>query len=149
LRSELIKTEVVNRFVILNENVFEEAFVESVILEINENHKRSKFEVFNSDFNFIQNIETEDLSSADNYRIQPSSSSKELQLTNKIFESSIPLSGILDFCIGIQIGGHGDSKEFKAKYITNSVMDESSKKVIDGKDFDSYRINWKTKYIKY
>lgn len=29
------------------------------------------------------------------------------------------------------------------------MLDTSCKKVIDGKDFDAFKINWKSKYIRY
>ncbi|MCP9200586.1 N-6 DNA methylase [Gramella sp. GC03-9] len=149
LRKELISKKLLSRFVILDENVFEEAFVESVILEIDKSKNKSMFQVLNSDFNLIRNIKTSELSSEDSYRIQPNISLEEVQIINTILKNSNPLSDILDFCIGIQVGGHGDSKMFKEKYITNSYIDESCKKVIDGKDFDTFTINWNSKFIKY
>ncbi|MGM0579756.1 MAG: DUF7149 domain-containing protein [Bacteroidota bacterium] len=149
LRKRILENKDINKLVILDDKVFDEAFVESIILILNRTNKIDTFPVLNSQFSIIREINVNEFDSSSDFRIQANLSQEQNNLINKIEELSTPLGEILDFCIGIQIGGHGDSKEFKSKFITNNPSDETYKKVIDGKDFDTYKINWTSKYIKY
>ena len=56
---------------------------------------------------------------------------------------------MINFCIGIQIGGAGNSKGFKEDFISDSKVFPDYKKFIDGKDFKPYQIKWQGKYLKY
>ncbi|MBR9847750.1 MAG: hypothetical protein GYB35_17395 [Algicola sp.] len=73
----------------------------------------------------------------------------DLNLLDKINNNSIKLGTVSDICIGIQIGGAGNSKDFKEKYIRNNKETDNHKKFIDGKDFEPYSINWSGNYISY
>ena len=73
----------------------------------------------------------------------------DLNLLDKIDKNSLKLGAISDICIGIQIGGAGNSKDFKEKYIRNNKETANHKKFIDGKDFEPYSIKWSGNYISY
>ncbi len=70
------------------------------------------------------------------------------ELIKKVKSISVSLGGISDICIGIQLGGSsgGDSKK---NFVSSIRMDETYKKVLDGKDINTYQKNWDGLYVQY
>ena len=70
------------------------------------------------------------------------------ELIKKVKNISVSLGRISDICIGIQLGGSsgGDSKK---NFISSIREDETYKKVLDGKDINTYQKNWEGFYVKY
>ena len=96
-------------------------------------------------FKVIRNIEYDDLKTVSDSRLQVSLSLRDDSILFKVKTCSIKLGEIVDFCIGIQVGGEGNSKDFKAKYISEEKFSEDYKKFLDGKDFEPYLISWPKK----
>jgi hypothetical protein len=149
LREYLIKNNLLNIVTVLDRNVFDQAFVESIVLELDNLSYKKSFNVFDEKFSLIRKIFYSDILSSNSIVIQVEHFDQNSTIEKKIFAKSIKLKSVVDFCIGIQVGGEGSSKDFKNQYISNVPYDESYKKVIDGKDFDIYYVNWLNKYIKY
>ena len=149
LRNYLIENNLLDIIVVLDSTVFEEASVESVVIEIDNLKNKENVQLLNKGFKPIGQIENLQLLKTKEARIQINTNVNELQIISKIESRSINLDKVIDFCIGIQIGGHGNSKDFKDKYLSNEQIDDNYKRVIDGKDFDNYTINKSEKYIKY
>jgi hypothetical protein len=149
LREYLIKNNLLNIVTVLDRNVFDQAFVESIVLELDNLSYKKSFNVFDEKFSLIRKIFYSDILSSNSIVIQVEHFDQNSTIEKKIFAKSIKLKSVVDFCIGIQVGGEGSSKDFKNQYISNVPYDESYKKVIDGKDFDIYYVNWPNKYIKY
>ena len=63
-------------------------------------------------------------------------------LIKKINNVSVSLGSISDICIGIQLGGSSGS-DSKKNFISSIKKDETYKKVLDGKDINSYQKSWK------
>ena len=69
-------------------------------------------------------------------------------LIKKINNVSVPLGSISDICIGIQLGG-GSGSASKKNFISSIQKDETYKRVLDGKDINSYQTSWKELYVRY
>lgn len=149
IRKYLIKYRLLDILVVLDDSVFEEASVESIILMLNKINENDNISLVDKQFKLIGKVSSSKLLESEDSRIQVSIDSSELDIISKIQSNSIYLENVIDFCIGIQIGGHGDSKDFKEKYLSNKKIDETYKIVIDGKDFDNYKINKTDKFVKY
>lgn len=149
LREHLINCELLNSISVFDDTVFTEAFVESIILQIDGLLKRSSIKIQDKTFQLIRNAEYEELRCGSDYRIQVLFNDVDNIIINKVNDLSIKLGDIIDLCIGIQVGGEGSSKVFKEKYISNEKLSEEYVKMLDGKDFEPYNIKWPQKYIKY
>jgi hypothetical protein len=149
IRNYLIKNNLLNIIVVLDSTVFEEASVESVVIEIDNLKTNENIYLLDKSFQSIGLISSLQLLKTKDARIQLNTNAAELQIISKIESKSIDLDKVIDFCIGIQIGGHGNSKDFKEKYLSNEKIEDNYKRVIDGKDFDNYNISKSEKYIKY
>ena len=149
LRECLINNELLNSISVFDDTVFTEAFVESIILQIDGLHKRSSIEIQDKTFQLIRNAQYEEFKCGSDYRIQVLYDDVDDIIIKKVNDFSIKLGDIIDFCIGIQVGGEGSSKDFKEKYISNEKLSEEYVKMLDGKDFEPYNIKWPQKYIKY
>jgi hypothetical protein len=149
LRKHLVQNKLLKEIVVLNKMVFEEASVESVIINLNHLHSNESIKLLDETFIPFKEISAIELASTNDSRIQISSNSKDDSIIHKINSKSILLGSILDLCIGIQIGGEGDSKDFKAKYISDEKISSEYKKIIDGKNFEPFSIKWSNKYLKY
>ncbi|PKN53529.1 MAG: type II restriction endonuclease [Deltaproteobacteria bacterium HGW-Deltaproteobacteria-13] len=149
LRASLLKNKLINKITLLDDKVFEEAFVESIIIELDNQANHEIIELVNKSFKLIRKIEYSEFDESKDKRIQVYFNINDRFINNKIAKISIKLGNIVDFCIGIQIGGEGNSKDFKNEFISTTKLDDSYKKILDGKDFDTYKINWPNKFIKY
>ncbi|MCB9207592.1 MAG: N-6 DNA methylase [Ignavibacteriales bacterium] len=147
IRKELIEKSILSRIRLFQDVVFPDASVESVVL-ISEK-KSQNIELNNYDGNKYSEIQFNSIKEDQFFRLQVTLMEKDIDVINKIDGQSLKLDLIADICIGIQIGGAGKSKDFKDKYISNVKKNEKFKKIIDGKDFENYYINWSGKYIEY
>ncbi|KQC11145.1 MAG: hypothetical protein APR54_02945 [Candidatus Cloacimonas sp. SDB] len=149
LRRKLIDDFSIEKIRIFKDDVFPDANVESIVVCSSTLKKHNKILLFDEQDAYIGKTSIETIL-LDNYcRIQINVSNEDLNVLRKINNNTAKLNEIADICIGIQIGGSGNSKDFKEKYISNFKQNETFKKAIDGKDFDPYHINWRNKYISY
>jgi len=149
LRGNLINNQLLNLITVFDDTVFSEAFVESIILQIDNIEKHSVLKLQDRNFKFIRSIGFDDLKAVSDYRIQVSLCLADDSILFRAKTASIKLGEIVDFCIGIQVGGEGNSKDFKTKYISEEKLSEEYKKFLDGKDFEPYLISWPKKYVNY
>jgi adenine-specific DNA-methyltransferase len=149
LRKYLIDSDIWEKAIILDETVFAEAFVESIILKIGNVSVRQSISILDKEFNLIRHVSKNEIQTGKDYRIQLNIDLNDKTIITKIEKNSIALGEIVDFCIGIQLGGEGDSEEFKSKYISDKKVSKEYKKMLDGKDFEPYIIKWSGNYIKY
>ncbi len=147
IRKKYIEDKVLDTIRLFRDDVFPDASVESVVLILSKNRKIVN--LVDEHSNYYGDFELESFKTDKFYRIQVSISKEDLFIINKIDNKSSTLGELADICIGIQIGGAGNSKEFKDKYISRIPEAENYKKFLDGKDFEPYIINWKGNYVLY
>jgi type I restriction-modification system DNA methylase subunit len=82
------------------------------------------------------------------YRFNVYSNSGAETIINKITPQSKLLGELSDICIGIQLGGSSGS-DTKESFLSNSEMNDSYKKVLDGKNINYYRTEWKGQFVRY
>ncbi len=147
IRKKYIEEGTLDTIRLFKDDVFPDASVESVVLISSKNRKN--INLVDEHGNNYGNIETESIKSDKFYRIQVLISKNDQFILSKINNESSKLGEITDICIGIQVGGSGNSKDFKDKYISRESETENHKMFLDGKDFEPYRINWSGSYISY
>jgi len=125
--------------------VFQQAQVETVIIIASNSHptknhcitieSREKYELlqkqFQNDVAFRFNIAFDEQTSS---------------IINKVKTKSERLGDISDICIVIQLGGSGTKKE---SYIGDKELDDTWKKVLDGKDINRFYLKWSNTYVRY
>lgn len=149
LRRYLFEKKLLKSVTIYNELIFENQYVENVVVFINSIQNTSSFEILNKSFEIIKNITYKESLADSEYRIQVNKNLQDENILSKIFSKSILFGKITETCIGIQVGGSGDNNEVKTDFISDIKLDENYKKVIDGKDFEPFIIKPKMKFIKY
>lgn len=128
-----------------NYKVFEDAVVDSIILVlIKEKQENNKIKIISNIKNFQKNIF--DISHIDQSSIKLNEDlsinfSAHLEFNEKIYNDSIKLKDIVDFDQGIITGNN-------KKFLTDSPG-LKTKKVLMGKDFNRYSINYHNIYIIY
>ena len=133
---------------VFKNRVFADAQVETVILVV-ENSKSQKDSVVN----IVENENVTQVSNSkfllsQNFKFNIANNDSTEELLARIEANSIRLGEITDTCIGIQLGGsHGTST--KEDFLTTKASNKSWKKVIDGKEINSYKINWRGNYVHY
>ncbi|WP_179320365.1 Eco57I restriction-modification methylase domain-containing protein [Winogradskyella helgolandensis] len=147
IRKKLLKDKLLFAVRLFDDTVFPDASVESVVLitsnEVNEVEIIQKNGLKKSIVKIIDFFEDKF------FRIQTNISLVESNLLNKIDVNATKLGEIVDICIGIQIGGTGKSKNFKAENISIEKTKDFQVKFLDGKDFVPYNITWSGNYLSY
>lgn len=147
LREHLVNNSLVDSIRTFDNKVFDLPSVENIVLLLSNNSNNS-VNIYNASSG--RNIMPyKNIKSNNNYRILVDFREDELNLLEKIKAQSLFLEDISDICIGIQLGGAGDSSTFKGKYIANKKLSDSYKKIIDGKEIEPYHIRWNGNYLKY
>lgn len=147
LRQSLLANKNIGKIRLFKDDVFPDASVESVVLISGKNI--NKIDLIDYKGDQFGNTDFETIKSDKFYRIQISISQKDTNVIQKIDPVSFKLGSIVEIGIGIQIGGSGNSDDFKEKYISRTCLNEGYKKFLDGKDFEPYIINWSGNYISY
>ena len=147
IRKKLVGDKTLSAVRLFKDDVFPDASVESVVLL--SKYNSSNISVFNENEVFKGKLEYKRIINDQFARLNVQLTADDLNLLDKIDKNSLKLGAISDICIGIQIGGAGNSKDFKEKYIRNNKETANHKKFIDGKDFEPYSIKWSGNYISY
>lgn len=148
LRSHLLQNYSLERVRIFKNRVFENAQVETVILIIS----NSKPEInatteIDNDGN-IQEIRRTKFQGNKNQKINVSNDEHSEAILEKLEQQSTHLGELTDICIGIQLGGsHGSST--KEDFLSNHPKTSSWKKVLDGKNINSYQILPTSTFVHY
>ena len=128
-----------------NITVFEEAVVDSIILILKkEQSKKYDFEKIYNIKNFGNNEYSSRTFTIENVYLNPDFSleiSDNFALILKMQKNSLKLKDIIEFKQGIITGNN-------KKFITNEIS-ENTKKVITGKDFNRYFLNYNGEYVIY
>lgn len=128
-----------------NITVFEEAVVDSIILILKkEQSKKYDFEKIYNIKNFGNNEYSSRTFTIENVYLNPDFSleiSDNFALILKMQKNSLKLKDIIEFKQGIITGNN-------KKFITNKIS-ENTKKVITGKDFNRYFLNYNGEYVIY
>ena len=128
-----------------NITVFEEAVVDSIILILKkEQSKKYDFEKIYNIKNFGNNEYSSRTFTIENLYLNPDFSleiSDNFALILKMQKNSLKLKDIIEFKQGIITGNN-------KKFITNEIS-ENTKKVITGKDFNRYFLNYNGEYVIY
>ncbi len=132
---------------VFKNRVFEDAQVETVILVVS-NSLSLKDSVITIEGESVTKISTKKFLSNQNFKFNVANDDSTEDLLNRIEANSIHLGEITDTCIGIQLGGsHGTNT--KEDFLSNKAKSKSWKKVLDGKDINSYKTNWRGIYVHY
>ncbi len=128
-----------------NVTVFEDAVVDSIILVLKkEQSKNYDFEKIYNIKNFGNNEYSSKTFAIENVYINQDFSlefSDNLALILKMQKNSLKLKNIIEFKQGIITGNN-------KKFLTNEIS-ENTKKVITGKDFNRYFLNYNGEYVIY
>ncbi len=82
------------------------------------------------------------------YRFNVYSNSGAESVINKIVPQSKLLGELSDICIGIQLGGSSGS-DTKESFLSNNEIGSTYKKILDGKDINYYKTEWKGQFVRY
>ncbi len=149
LRKYLVDSKQLKWIAIYKEVVFENQDVENVVVFINKNSSDDCFTLLDNNFQLIKKIEYQEVKKDSEYRIQIDKNDNDTVVINKIFIGTEKFGNISDICIGIQIGGSDENEKVKADYISDVKKNDTFQKVLDGKNFEPFAINWSNKFIKY
>jgi type I restriction-modification system DNA methylase subunit len=147
LRKHIVSNHKLGKLRLFKDDVFPDASVESVVLI--SAHNGHEIELFDYLGDAIGRAKNTDVIADSFCRIQLSVSVGDSAVISKINSVSIPLNNLVEICIGIQLGGSGDSAFFKEQYISSRKNEEHFKPFLDGKDYEPYITNWSGKYIAY
>ena len=123
------------------------AQVESIVTIVKKDDNNESNQVLikgEGDFRIPQSFFAENADFRFNLNIDPPTA----DLIKKINNVSVSLGSISDICIGIQLGGSSGS-DSKKNFISSIKKDETYKKVLDGKDINSYQKSWEGLYVRY
>jgi adenine-specific DNA-methyltransferase len=147
VRELIIKNYSLETIRVFKHKVFENAQVETVIIII-ENKKNRKDSSVNIETEEIIQIPTEKFLTNKNFKFNVASDDISEKLIEKITNCSISLGELTDICIGIQLGGsHGS--DTKADFLSNKAVNKTWKKVLDGKDINTYKMKWRNIFVHY
>jgi adenine-specific DNA-methyltransferase len=147
IRELILKNYYLETIHVFKNKVFENAQVETVILII-ENKKAKKDSNITIEQDKTVKIPTEKFLKGKNFKFNVSMDDNSDKLLEKISACSIPLGDLTDTCIGIQLGGsHGS--DTKADFLSDRAADKTWKKVLDGKDINTYKLNWRNVFVRY
>lgn len=147
LRELILTKYCLNTIRVFDNKVFENANVETVVLNVSKElvNENSNITIENSE---IINIPYSRYLSDKFFKFSIKNNDLSDKLLTKILNSSKRLGTISDICIGIQLGG-GEGKQTKLDFISDTKKDDNWKKVLDGKDINSYSTKWKNLYVNY
>lgn len=147
IRELILKNYSLETIRVFKQKVFENAQVETVIVII-ENTVIEKNNIIKIENEVNILIPTEKFLNNKNFKFNVFSDEVSEEVIAKITDHSTLLGEITDICIGIQLGG-SQGIESKADFLSNNAVDTSWKKVLDGKDINTYKINWKNVFVHY
>jgi len=147
IREIILKNYSLEAVRVFKERVFSNAQVETVIINV-EHKKNSKDSKITIEGDQVLQIATEKFLNNKNFKFNVASDEISEELIEKIVSCSTSLGKLTDICIGIQLGGsHGN--DTKADFLSNTAKDKTWKKVLDGKDINTYKISWKNVFVRY
>lgn len=150
LRKYLLNKTLIEKIKLFNGRVFKNAQVESVILVLSKNSIVETHEAHVIEVDNIEKYELYQSKLVDNTRSRFNLETKEseTELISKLYRQSFLLKDISDICIGIQLGGSSGTK-LKEDFLSTEPLDDTYKKVLDGKEINNYLTKWKGNYVKY
>ncbi|HSV87226.1 MAG TPA: TaqI-like C-terminal specificity domain-containing protein [Bacteroidales bacterium] len=147
IRELILKNYSLETIRVFKNKVFENAQVETVILII-ENRKPKKENNITIEKEEVIKIPTEKFLTSKNFKFNVAMDDNSEELLEKISACSVPLGELTETCIGIQLGGsHGS--DTKADFLSDKAADKTWKKVLDGKDINTYKLNWRNVFVHY
>ena len=147
IRELILKKFSLETIHVFNHKVFEKAQVETVIIII-ENKKSRKNSSIKIESGKVIQIPIKKFLTSKNFKFNVAIDDISEELIEKITSCSISLGELTDICIGIQLGGsHGN--DTKADFLSEKPIDKTWKKVLDGKDINTYKLNWRKKFVHY
>jgi type I restriction-modification system DNA methylase subunit len=147
IRELILKKYSLETIRVFNTKVFEKAQVETVIIIV-ENKKSEKNSSITIESEETKQIPREKFLTGKNFKFNVASDDIAEELIEKINSCSTPLGDLTDICIGIQLGGsHGD--DTKADFLSDKAIDNTWKKVLDGKDINRYKLIWRKVFVHY
>jgi len=128
--------------------VFDEAQVETIVIAVGKAkiQKENNVKVIEEDRaieipieRFLTNI---------NFKFNVAVDDRSEKIIDKILDCSISLGQLTETCIGIQLGG-SQGNSTKESFLSKYADDATWKKVLDGKDINTYRLNWRNVFVHY
>jgi len=147
IRQLILESYALETIRIFKNRVFENAQVETVVIVIENIRTRREYSV-NIEGDTIIKIPTEKFLLNRNYKFNVAVDDIDDELLNKISQSSIKLGELADICIGIQLGG-SQGKSKKEDFLSDKANDNNWKKVLDGKDINSYQLHSRNIFVHY
>jgi len=125
--------------------VFQEAQVETVILIASRITPSKSHRITIESHKTYELTQAQFKADADN-RFNVLFDEETISIINKMKAKSTRLGDISDICIGIQLGGSGTKKE---SFIGPKKIDNTWKKVLDGKNINTYSLHWGNVHVRY
>ncbi|MBU1032470.1 Eco57I restriction-modification methylase domain-containing protein, partial [Patescibacteria group bacterium] len=147
LRKVILDKTQIDIIRIFEERVFENAQVESVIVIASKKPTTSRPIIIESGRK-VSYISQESFVNDRNFRFNVRLDPSTEKLITRITLQSNTLGNLSDICIGIQLGGSSGT-DTKENFLSNTQIEKNYKKVLDGKDINSYEINWNNKFVRY
>jgi hypothetical protein len=155
-RKYLIDNKFVNSITTCPVNTFDDAVVETCILECIPKNNKDFFEVYSLKKEELNKVLFDDVISNERYSIGSFSKSSDFTLTKKIIDSNEKVNDYFDVIWGIKVyekgkgnppqtGDESQQKIFHAA----SRLTPTHKPLIGGSEIFSYRLSWKGGFVNY
>ena len=142
LREIIFKQKSVLRLVDLEFGVFDAIVKPMIILISNETKKYSSFDVLDSSFKKITDVQVVDILNDAALTLNTNFNENQKGIFKIIELNSFSLDKFIKFSRGIKTSNDG-------RFIGNEKLNEDYKKIFRGKNVKSYQLNWNEEYIWY
>jgi hypothetical protein len=151
LREFILNSSLIETIQTFDNMVFKNAQVESVVIVIK---KEPNVRELLTDHQVeiargtIHKIQQQKFNQTPNFKFNVSIDTNEESLLTKLTAVSKRLREMSDICIGIQLGG-SSGRDKKESFLSKKKINDTYKKVLDGKNINYYSIEWSGMYVRY
>jgi hypothetical protein len=155
-RKYLIDNKFINSITTCPVNTFEDAVVETCILECIPKNNKDFFEIYSLKKEELNKVLFDDIISNERYSIGSFSKSSDFTLTKKIIDSNERINDYFDVIWGIKVYEKGKGNppqigdEAKQKiFHSTSRLTPTHKPLIGGSEIFPYKLSWKGGFVNY
>jgi hypothetical protein len=155
-RKYLIDNKFINSITICPVNTFDDAVVETCILECIPKNNKDYFEIYSLKKEELNKVLFRDITSNERYSIGSFSQSSDFTLTKKIIDSNEKVNDYFDVIWGIKVYEKGKGnppqtgEESQQKiFHSPSRLTPTHKPLIGGSEIFPYRLSWKGDFVNY
>ena len=142
LREIIFKQKSVLKLVDLEFGVFDAIVKPMIVLMSNEKFKRDSFDVLDSSFRKITNVQISDILKETGLTLNTNFDTNQKDIFKTIELQSVPLDQFIKFSRGIKTSNDG-------RFINTEKLNDDYKQIYRGKNIRAYQLNWNGEYIWY